>query len=183
MLISWLLLQHCNAFGNHEELEKVKCLLKDKPGANKVNMGLWVWSEARPWPSWDAIAKAPICSSDEWEYFRIIVGKPVARPTMIGCAEDKERILAMGEGDGQQVCIAPIVSGKPVVQKLGALNYSMVCKTHPWYICDFVRLCITLCSIYCCRFCSPYWLLHWKGAHHLHLRDGMWLLNLLCGNS
>ena len=152
MLILWFLPQHCNALGNHEELEKGKRLLKDKPGANKVNLGKWVWSEANLWPSWDAIAKAPTWSSDEWESFRIIMGKHVARPTPITCAEDKERTVALGAGDRQQVPIAPVVSSKPVAQKLGALNYSMVCKTHPWCVYDFVRLCSTLCSICCCIF-------------------------------
>ena len=114
MLLFSFLLQHCNAFGNHEELEKVKCLLKDKPSTNKVNLGKWVWSVASPWPSWDAFAKALIWSSVEWESFRIIMGKLVARPTLITSAGDKERTLALGEGDRQQVSIALIVSGTPV---------------------------------------------------------------------
>ena len=112
MLILWFLLQHCNALGNHEELEKVKCLLKHKPGANKVNLRNWVRSEAGPWPSWDAIAKAPIWLGDEWESFRISMGKNVAPPTLITSTEDKQRKL--GDGDRQQVTMASIVSGKLV---------------------------------------------------------------------
>ena len=34
LIFQWLFLRHYDALGNHEELEKVKCLLKDKPGAN-----------------------------------------------------------------------------------------------------------------------------------------------------
>ena len=107
----------------------------------------------------------------------ITVGKPIARPTLITSAEDKERTVALGEGDGQQGSIASVVFGKRVAQKLGAPNYIMVCTTHPWSVDEFFRLCTTLCSIYFCRFwlisrtmwvilmCIPYWLL--QSAHHV----------------
>ena len=53
-------LLNCDALGNHEELEEVKRLLKDKPGANKVYLGKGVWSQSNQWQSWDAIFKTPI---------------------------------------------------------------------------------------------------------------------------
>ena len=55
------------------------------------------------------------------------MAKPVIRPELISSAQDKERTLTLGEGDKQQVSIASVFAGKLVAQKLGALNYSMVC--------------------------------------------------------
>ena len=115
----WLFLPNCDALGKYDELEKVKRLLKDKPGTNKVNLGKWVWSKSNQWPSWDAISKAPIWSA-EWESFRLIMAKPIIRPALVSSAEDKERTLTLGEGDKQQVSVASVVHGKPVAQKLGA---------------------------------------------------------------
>ena len=123
MLIVWFLLQHYNALSDNEELEQVKCFLKEKPGANKVNVGKWLWSEATLRPSWDAIAKAPIWFGDEWECFCIIIEKRDPATTFMRSAEDKERTLALGEGDKRQISISFVLCGKPVAQKLGALNY------------------------------------------------------------
>ena len=83
VLIFWFLLPQCNALGNHQELEKGERLLKDKLRANKMKLGKWVWYEASPWPSWDAIAKAPIWSADEWESVGVVIGKPLAQPKVI----------------------------------------------------------------------------------------------------
>ena len=98
-----LFLRNCDAFRNHEELEKVKRALKDKPGSNKVNLGRRVWSQSNQWPRWDAISKGLIWCADEWKSFQIIMAKPVIQRAFIASAEDKERTLTLGEGDNQQI--------------------------------------------------------------------------------
>ena len=75
------------------------------PRANKVNLGKRVWSEASP-----CQVGTQIWSGDGSDSFRIVMGKHVARPTLITCAEDKVRTLAWGEGDSEQVSIACLVS-------------------------------------------------------------------------